>query len=217
MIRIIKENKIILIFYGLLLMAGIILHLFYSKTELHLFLNRFHSPFSDFFFANITHGGNGILVALVIILFGFIRFRWASVLLTSFLGSGIVVQLLKRFVFSEMKRPAFVFKEMEELYFVPGIDLHHHHSFPSGHSATAFALFFSLAFIIRDRLLKWGCFILACVVAYSRVYLSQHFLGDIFAGSLIGLLAALIFYWYFQKVNWVWIDLSFSALFRKRK
>jgi membrane-associated phospholipid phosphatase len=57
-------------------------------------------------------------------------------------------------------------------------------SFPSGHSASAFA--FATA-ISRDR--PWAALItgfLAAAVAYSRVHTGVHYPGDAVVGSLIG-------------------------------
>ena len=42
------------------------------------------------------------------------------------------------------------------------------------------------------RLVLAALFFLALLGAYSRVYLSQHFFEDIYAGSFVGLIAALI-------------------------
>jgi membrane-associated phospholipid phosphatase len=42
------------------------------------------------------------------------------------------------------------------------------------------------------RSLRAGLFLLALIAAYSRVYLSQHFFEDIYAGSFVGLIAALV-------------------------
>ena len=50
-------------------------------------------------------------------------------------------------------------------------------------------------------------FCLALLVAFSRVYLSQHFLNDIYAGSLLGTASALL----------AWLILSRPAFFREAK
>src|SRR5205085_12074147 len=61
-------------------------------------------------------------------------------------------------------------------------------SFPSGHSANAFALALVLARRSRrPRLLFWP---VAALVAISRAYLNRHYLSDIVVGSLIGLAVA---------------------------
>jgi undecaprenyl-diphosphatase len=57
-------------------------------------------------------------------------------------------------------------------------------SFPSGHSATAFAAATAVA-IISPRLRPWALCI-AAAVALSRLYLRVHFPLDVMAGALLG-------------------------------
>jgi undecaprenyl-diphosphatase len=57
-------------------------------------------------------------------------------------------------------------------------------SFPSGHSATAFAAATAIA-IISPRLRPWALGI-AAAVALSRLYLRVHFPLDVAAGALLG-------------------------------
>lgn len=61
-------------------------------------------------------------------------------------------------------------------------------SFPSGHSATAFAL----AWVLAKRFRRVGpAFLaLAAVIAFSRMYLNRHYLSDVTVGAAIGLLCA---------------------------
>jgi undecaprenyl-diphosphatase len=64
------------------------------------------------------------------------------------------------------------------------------HSFPSGHSATSFACATVLsAFAPRLRL---PLYLLATLIALSRLYNGDHFPLDVLAGSLLGVLTALL-------------------------
>jgi undecaprenyl-diphosphatase len=58
-------------------------------------------------------------------------------------------------------------------------------SFPSGHSASAFA--FATAVSAFRPELGWGLRAAAALVAYSRVHCGVHYPGDVLVGSLIGI------------------------------
>jgi membrane-associated phospholipid phosphatase len=64
-------------------------------------------------------------------------------------------------------------------------------SFPSGHTLSAFALYTLLAYMLPNR---WQIPLLtvALAVGISRMYLGQHFLEDVLAGALIGVVWASI-------------------------
>lgn len=59
-------------------------------------------------------------------------------------------------------------------------------SFPSGHSAVAWALAGSISSISENFLLRASVFILASAISISRAVLDQHFASDIFIGSFFG-------------------------------
>jgi phosphatidylglycerophosphatase B len=78
----------------------------------------------------------------------------------------------------------------------PALETENSHSFPSTHTATATAFFGAAAVIVfhltgnpvaRSAALIL-CGTLAAAVGFSRVYLGAHWLSDVVAGVLIGLL-----------------------------
>jgi len=103
--------------------------------------------------------------------------------------AGIIVAIIK--VIAGRMRPELYFND--NLYGFSGFHLGNaFNSFPSGHSATAFAFLVSLS-LLFPRYRYW--FIgLAAAVALSRVMLLRHYVSDVLIGSLIGTLTALIVY-----------------------
>jgi membrane-associated phospholipid phosphatase len=202
--KVLKNNLFFLIPYVITLMVAGFALAIYSKSDIHIWMNGHNSGFFDWVFSHVTFLGDGIFVICIGVMLTFYSLRSSVFLLTSYLSTGLLVQILKRFVFADFERPVKYFHDTVQLHFVNGVHLLNGHSFPSGHSASAFALFLSLAIISRNRYLQVICFILACTVAYSRVYLSQHFLMDICAGSLIGVIGTLALYPVFYSKDLKW-------------
>lgn len=216
MIELIRNNRLGFLLYAMLLITGITLVLAVPKTELHLLLNSNHSDLLDSFFKIITWLGDGWFAVILSLPFLFLRFRYFLMIILSFSVSGILVQFFKRVVFPEALRPAAFLEHMEGLELVPGIGLYQTLSFPSGHTTTTFAVLLICGLITGNRTAFFLSMMLAWCVAFSRVYLSQHFLGDILAGSCLGILSALFFYWYFQRLKPDWLDRSLLNLPSKR-
>jgi membrane-associated phospholipid phosphatase len=84
------------------------------------------------------------------------------------------------------------------------------HSFPSGHAARAF-LISTIAVGLGPPGLAIALWIWAPLVALARVAMGVHYLSDIVAGALFGILVALISLQIYQPVlNWVFRLLGFS-------
>jgi undecaprenyl-diphosphatase len=64
----------------------------------------------------------------------------------------------------------------------------HDPSFPSDHATFAFAV--ATAIFLASRRVGIVALLVAAVVGFSRVYVGEHYLGDVIAGALIGSLTA---------------------------
>ena len=172
--------------FGVTLLGCAVMMLAYDKAQLHLLINAANSPVADGFFAWLTWMGDGWTATVVAIGLLFIRYRSSIVVASGNIAAGLVVQILKRSFFNDWVRPLEYFRSVHALHLVPGLSIYSYHSFPSGHAATAFATCFCLALYTPTRLGRALLFIAAALIAFSRVYLSQHFLGDVVAGAIIG-------------------------------
>ena len=217
--QIIKLNRWFLIPYVLILFICIFFLFQFKKPELHLLINQWHSNKADFFFKYLTHLGDGTLIAILFLILLFIKYRYAFTFLTGALVTSGIVNLLKRIVFDDVFRPVKYFELLGkwQLHLVEGVKMNMFYSFPSGHSATAFNIFLMLALIVKNNFLKLMFFLIASMVAFSRIYLSQHFLIDITAGSFIGILIMLVSFYWVESYKNKWLDKSMFAYVRYQK
>lgn len=200
-----------IIAYLILLMTVLGLMYEYPKPELHMLLNSHHSDLQDIFFKYYTLLAEGPLYALALL-----PLLWKKIKITLFfamceLTGGTILQILKHVI--SFDRPVSVFEHYPQLALplVQGVNMHHGNSFPSGHASTFFM--FCTCFIIilayhyrrkekpcspKTKILYFSSLLLlvfAAVGAYSRVYLSQHFLSDVCVGSIIGFTTPFLMYY----------------------
>jgi len=218
LINISAKNKIFLIPWFLFVVVSVFFLIIYEKAEIHIFFNSFHNSFFDYFFKYWTHLGDGLFAVFIILVLLFVKYKQAIITAVSFLLTALTVQLLKRII--ENPRPKYFFQHFYEgdynLYFVEGTDPATLYSFPSGHAASVFTIFFLLALFTKKQYLKLSFFIIALLTAYSRVYLSWHFLEDIVVGSGIAVLFTLIIYRILNKSKRAWLDSSLLKSFKRK-
>lgn len=189
-----SKIKPFLKYYAVFSSLGLFSLLFYQKGQFELWVNSFHHPFFDVFFKTITPLGDGAIVIFPLLILVLFRYSHALILLWAALFHILFVNLGKRVLFKGFPRPAEFLKDID-FYQVPGVELHHWNSFPSGHTTTIFMLCTVLAMVLPKRLrLQPLLFVLAVLVGLSRIYLMQHFLIDVFVGSALGVGSALLGY-----------------------
>lgn len=157
-----------------------------GHLELHAAINRFTAPALDPIFKYGTHLADGLIPTAFGLIFLFVRWRWFLMVAVSVLGSSIIAQLLKHTLFADVDRPSTFIGGMPDLRLLPGVEMLHHNSFPSGHSTCAFSMCFVAAALIGRPIPAALLALLAGLLAFSRVYLSQHFTEDVLCGAMIG-------------------------------
>ena len=199
MYQIIKCEKYILILFAVVFIMAIGFLLLYGKIESHMILNAYHTPLLDTFFRYFTLIGGWVPCAVAGVLLVFKKWRVAVVILAAQLIATLITSPIKRII--RAPRPSVVLSEMGiQFPTVEGVDLHSTLSFPSGHTSAAFAFCIVLAIFCPKIWQKILCLLLAIMGGYSRIYLSQHFLADVLAGSIIGLCSAYIAYLIFKRL-----------------
>ncbi len=72
-------------------------------------------------------------------------------------------------------------------------------SFPSGHATTAF----SAAMVLLILYPRWRILFLAAgaCIAFSRIFLTEHYLSDVIAGSFLGFVSTFLLYHFYFKTQ----------------
>ena len=162
-----------------------------GKIESHLLLNSYHTKWLDTFFRYFTQIGGWVPCAVAGILLLFRKWRVATIILVGQLVATLITSPIKRIF--RAPRPSIVLSELGiDFPTIEGVDLHSTLSFPSGHTSAVFSFCFALAIFCPKWWQKILCLLIAILGGYSRIYLSQHFIEDVLAGSVIGIISVLI-------------------------
>jgi membrane-associated phospholipid phosphatase len=172
-----------------------------GRERLFLSLNTDLGVFADYFFSFFTNLAEGWMwIPYLLILFGWFKKDLLFILL-NFLTSTLLTQLPKNYIWPNVNRPIASGIPVTKIHTVPGVEVHTYNSFPSGHTATAFIIFFLTAYFFPSKKVLWigAAFAIAC--AYSRIYLGQHFPIDIAGGIITAILSFQLSIWIRKKIN----------------
>ncbi|MFD3408992.1 phosphatase PAP2 family protein [Aquirufa sp. HETE-83D] len=188
----IKAFLAIFIFYEVL--GWLFVGSFERIDQLQL-INGNNSSLADLAFQALTATAEVVLpVLLLVYLFRFQK-AYALPYVYSYALSTGLIQGLKHLVFTDALRPlAFFAGSGVKWHLIPGLLISEYNSMPSGHTGAAFFMFFWVAVLLRRWF--WGALagLMAVGVAYSRVYLFQHFPVDTLVGAAIGVGSSALFY-----------------------
>ncbi len=152
------------------------------EWEILTALWEWHSPARDFFFTHITMLGDGgvLWIALGLLLLLRKKYRKQGVLLLlclliSFLiGNVFLKNLVQR------SRPCWMYPNVPLLVANP-----RDFSFPSAHTMVGFAG--ATALWHTDRRFGVAAYVVAALIAFSRLYLTVHWPTDVLAGMALGI------------------------------
>jgi undecaprenyl-diphosphatase len=154
---------------------------------LYLINGKSHHDALIGFMRTITHiGGASATILFAIIAALYAPDPWnkaGTACLTALVASHIPVALIKKYF--RRPRPYAVLSDTK-LHSRPLKD----YSFPSGHSTAIFAI--TVPFFLLSPSLILVLLPIAMIVSISRIYLGLHYPSDCLAGSLIGLITAVI-------------------------
>lgn len=192
--------------YLVVVLICTIIKITFTKEEIYFYINSLHFHFGDLFFPKMTElGSTAFATIMTLFLALWVSYRSAFLLGTAYLFTAAVNFPLK-FIF-HAARPFVYFKDMHShIYFVPGVDvLANYYSFPSGHTVCAFTGAVVATYITKPK--YWGILylLLAMLVGYSRMYMSEHFYEDVFAGTIVGTSLTIV---------WLRIATRFSFLYK---
>ncbi|OGS22478.1 MAG: hypothetical protein A2252_01425 [Elusimicrobia bacterium RIFOXYA2_FULL_39_19] len=202
--KIIRRIIVFLIFFGFFLTSAAFGQSRWEKfkSEFNNFDDRAviyinHSTNSDIcdgFMIFMTMLGDGRviipMVGLILYFHDKKNFKYNfTYFMTILIIGGLVIQILK-----------YIFNRPRPLQRIHDIKLlspeMREHGFPSGHTQAIFTSAVFLSKTIKKR--AWIFFAVAMVVGISRIYVGVHYLSDVIAGAIIGIILTESYFWFFK-------------------
>jgi membrane-associated phospholipid phosphatase len=200
------RNKVAIYYLsGLIFFEAVVLsyvYLFDRLGQMSL-INSFHSPWADLLFKIITSGAE---ITIPILFLGYLIWKKSDLLkpyVISYIFSTVIVQFLKLVIFKDAMRPLAFFKgHGTSWHLVQNLLINEYNSMPSGHTSAAWFMCFWISLAAKKPFIAFILVFYAILVAYSRVYLFQHFPVDTAVGAFIGTgVSLLVFYWNVSKTE----------------
>ncbi len=195
LLDVLRQSRLFFIPYLIIVITCLVIKLTFSREQIYFSVNAHNYPWADFIFPLVTHLGDATMLVPVTLYFLLTSYRKLLLFATSFALSGLLIQVVKR-IFHSPRPKAYFAGQAVKIHFVKGMVILTNNSFPSGHTVTAFSAATVLSYLVVTK--RWGFIylLLAMAVAYSRMYLSEHFFEDVTAGSIIGVMGTVMWLTY---------------------
>lgn len=153
-----------------------------DETVFHLINRDLQSPYLDTPMVLITHSGDPLVYALTAGSLYLAGERDTATLLSSALAKTAWTSLALKNLISR-PRPGL---NMDDVHYVGDYVVKDDESFPSGHTALAFAA----ATVLSDQYPQYTPYLYtyATLIGVSRIYVGAHYPTDVLAGALLGYL-----------------------------
>jgi len=185
--------------YLIVLIACLLIKLNFSRADIYFTVNSHNYPWADTIAPYLTDLGNGwttIAFAAILLLFNYGKSLFLGI---TYAVTSILAQIVKH-IFDAPRPTLYFHSQLNHIHLVKGVYMLSLHSFPSGHTVTAFSTAIVIAWWCKNKL--WGLPLLAIaiLIGYSRMYLSEHFFEDVTAGSVIGTITTVfLITWLYNK------------------
>ena len=160
--------------------------------------DNLRNSFMDFvmpLFSNLQDGGLiWISIAVVMLFFKRTRYCGIAVLFAMGIDTLITEYGIKNVVCRV--RPCNLVDDVNMLVKKPTS-----YSFPSNHSASAFAGAVAVMLTIKKKAWTIPAFVFSGIIAFSRMYVFVHFPSDVFAGILLGSTVAVLVCYLMKKTG----------------
>ena len=167
--------------------ACLAIKLTFTREEIYFAVNTHNYPWADALAPYMTDLGNGwttIALSAILLLFNYGKALFMAI---AYAVTSITAQIIKHIF--DAPRPSLYFQsQLSHIHFVQGVNMLRLHSFPSGHTVTAFSTTVLITYWCKNKLWGFPLLLVAILVGYSRMYLSEHFFEDVTAGSVIGVI-----------------------------
>ena len=152
------------------------------------------NPFFDWFFATVTHLGDGGIfwIAIAVLMLFFKKTRKTGIMmgvalvLGLILCNGVLKNVVARVRPFDLDGAYGAIRSVEDLLVSKPGDK----SFPSGHTVASFEA--AIVLFIRDKRIGIPALVVAALVAFSRLYLYLHFPTDVFGAILLAIFNAVL-------------------------
>ena len=163
-------------------------------------IQNIRCSFLDGFFTIVTHLGDAgiIWIIIAVICLFFKKTRKTGICMGMALIMGLIFgNLILKNVIARERPYTYEFASMTADKVKELISLPHDYAFPSGHTQASFAAATSI--FMYNKKYGIAAYVLAVLIAFSRLYIYVHFPTDIIGGMVLGIIYAIVSFYLIKR------------------